>query len=456
MLNRRRAIVLWLRGILAGWVLAGLASAEVAAQDATAVPPATGIAPTTFAPLAVCLADSALASDSGAARAAGGHVIDLRGSDLRSLARQLEVARATYRIRGGGMHLLTRGDGATLGAELVRHAGHHFATWTRIEPPAGFDPAAWRGLPARGDHVLSDGSEAALRAHFASLWKAPDPENASGEVHAALDAFHDAATKADEAVYFALLPDDSVFLGTDASERWTGREFRDFALPYFQRETAWTYVSLRRHVTVAASGRIAWFDELLDNESYGPCRGSGVLERRDGRWVIRLYDLAMLVPNDAARDVVRRIREGSGETTTIVLVRHAEKAAVAATEKDPPLSEAGVRRARALAAVLQDVPVAAAFATPFRRTVDTLAPLCEARSLTPIVLPPADTNGLVEALLSKYRGQTVVVCGHSNTVPAIVRALGVSQSVAIDESTYDRLFVVTHAPTGAKLLGLRY
>ncbi|MGE0145611.1 MAG: nuclear transport factor 2 family protein [Planctomycetota bacterium] len=456
MFEPRRAIVLCLRGILAGWVLAGVAPAGAAVQDATAAPAASAVDPTTFAPLAVCLAGSAKASDSRAAQGAGGHVIELRGTDQASFARQLEVARATYRIRGGAMHLLTRGEDAVLGLELVRRVGHHFATWTRIDPPQDFDPAAWRALPARRDHVLSDDSEAALRAHFASLWNPPGTEVPTGEVHAALDAFHDAATKADEATYFALLPDDSVFLGTDASERWTGREFRDFALPYFQRETAWTYVSLRRHVTVADGGRIAWFDELLDNESYGPCRGSGVLERRDGRWVIRLYDLAMLVPNDAARDVVRRIREGSSETTTIVLVRHAEKAAVPVTEKDPPLSEAGLRRAQSLAEVLRDVPVAAVFATPFRRTVDTLAPLCEARRLTPIVLPPSDANGLVDALLSKFRGQTVVVCGHSNTVPAIARALGVTQSVVIDESTYDRLFVVSHAASGAKLLGLRY
>src|SRR5690606_14188174 len=114
---------------------------------------------------------------------------------------------------------------------------------------------------------------------------------------------------------------------------------------------------------------------------------------------------------------VRRIREGSSETTTIVLVRHAEKAAVADTEKDPPLSEAGVRRAQALAEVLRDVPVSAVFATPFRRTVDTLAPLCEAKRLAPVVLPPRDASGLVDAILSKHRGQTVVVCGHSNTIP---------------------------------------
>jgi hypothetical protein len=56
------------------------------------------------------------------------------------------------------------------------------------------------------------------------------------------------------------------------------------------------------------SGDVGWFDELLDHESYGALRGSGVLRKIDGRWRIAQYDLAFTVPNDRAREVVERIR----------------------------------------------------------------------------------------------------------------------------------------------------
>ena len=127
----------------------------------------------------------------------------------------------------------------------------------------------------------------------------------------ALDSFHDAAAVADGARYFALFPADAVFLGTDASERWSGAEFRAFAARYFERESAWVYVPFERHVTVAARGDLAWFDEALDNAKYGACRGTGVLVRRGGSWKIAQYNLTLVVPNAVAVDVVEIIRTGS-------------------------------------------------------------------------------------------------------------------------------------------------
>lgn len=125
---------------------------------------------------------------------------------------------------------------------------------------------------------------------------------------AALDAFHRAAAQADEATYFSLLPDDAVFLGTDPGERWTGLEFRKFALPYFQGDSAWVYAPRRRALSVAADGKFAWFDEDLHNDAYGTCRGSGVLQWRGERWVVMQYNLSIPVPNELAGDLVARIR----------------------------------------------------------------------------------------------------------------------------------------------------
>ena len=122
------------------------------------------------------------------------------------------------------------------------------------------------------------------------------------------DSFHDAAAVGDEDRYFTILPDDSIFLGTDATERWTGKQFRSFAMPYFKRASAWTYVPLDRHVTLSADGKVAWFDEALDNLGYGECRGTGVLERRAGSWVILQYNLTVPVPNDLMSMVAGKIR----------------------------------------------------------------------------------------------------------------------------------------------------
>jgi hypothetical protein len=127
------------------------------------------------------------------------------------------------------------------------------------------------------------------------------------DIAAVLDDFHRAAAAADEARYFAHFDPDGVFLGTDAGERWSVAEFRVYAHARFAKGKGWTYRPRDRHVTLTAEG-IAYFDELLDNDKYGVCRGSGVLRRVNGMWRIAQYNLSFTVPNDAATEVVRVIR----------------------------------------------------------------------------------------------------------------------------------------------------
>lgn len=131
-------------------------------------------------------------------------------------------------------------------------------------------------------------------------------------VEALLDAFHSAAAKANEAAYFDLFAPSGVFLGTDATERWDKAAFQAFAHPYFAKGTAWTFVPRNRHVNFSADGRVAWFDELLDSATYGECRGSGVLEKIDGRWKVQQYNLSIPLPNDLAKNVVAQIRAAKG------------------------------------------------------------------------------------------------------------------------------------------------
>lgn len=126
-------------------------------------------------------------------------------------------------------------------------------------------------------------------------------------VERVLDAFHDAAARADGEAYFGLLAQGAVFLGTDASERWDREAFRAYAGPYFERGTGWTYTPTERHVWVA--GPTAWFDERLSNEKYGEVRGSGVLREGPQGWLLVHYNLSFPIPNDLAGEVVERIRE---------------------------------------------------------------------------------------------------------------------------------------------------
>lgn len=120
---------------------------------------------------------------------------------------------------------------------------------------------------------------------------------------AVLDAWHLAAARADEALYFSLMTPDAVFLGTDATERWTVAEFRAFAHPYFAKGQAWSFRAVKRHVSTNADRTVAWFDEDLATPNLGPARGSGVLVRVGKTWRIAHYNLTVPIPNPLMKQV---------------------------------------------------------------------------------------------------------------------------------------------------------
>jgi hypothetical protein len=132
------------------------------------------------------------------------------------------------------------------------------------------------------------------------------------EAQECLDSLHRLAAAADAPAYFALFAPEATYLGTDATERWSVAEFRGWAEPYFATGRGWDYRVTERHLSLSADEATAWFDERLQNDSYGECRGSGVLVRRDGRWLIAQYVLSLPVPNELARDLVGRIRALQG------------------------------------------------------------------------------------------------------------------------------------------------
>lgn len=136
-----------------------------------------------------------------------------------------------------------------------------------------------------------------------------DPASAKQAIAQVLDALNDAAAKADEPRYFALYAPDAVFLGTDGKERWDLPAFRAFAHPHFAKGKAWSFTSVRRDITIADGGHLAYFDEDLSTPNLGPCRGSGVLKLEGGAWKIAQYNLAVVVPNERF-DAVRAAIEG--------------------------------------------------------------------------------------------------------------------------------------------------
>jgi ketosteroid isomerase-like protein len=128
------------------------------------------------------------------------------------------------------------------------------------------------------------------------------------DIERALDEFHGAASRADAKAYFDLFAPDGIFIGTDATERWTVEEFKAYAMPSFSKGKGWTYLPKNRHIQLAPQGDIVWFDEMLENKSYGTCRGTGVLRKVGNAWKISQYHLTIPVPNELAEKVVGMIQ----------------------------------------------------------------------------------------------------------------------------------------------------
>ena len=138
----------------------------------------------------------------------------------------------------------------------------------------------------------------------------------------------------------------------------------------------------------------------------------------------------------------------------IFLVRHAERAAISGhVPSDTGLSAAGRKRAEDLAKTLKDAQITAIYTTEYKRTRETAAPLAQSLGIRPEVIPGGDLRSLV-AKLKAAHGDVLVV-GHSNTLPQIISALGISSRVALAESDYDNLFLVALGKK-PKLIRLHY
>jgi broad specificity phosphatase PhoE len=138
----------------------------------------------------------------------------------------------------------------------------------------------------------------------------------------------------------------------------------------------------------------------------------------------------------------------------VYVVRHAERVD---DEKLSLLSAEGHARAARLAGILRDAGITRIFVTEYERTAQTAAPLAERLGLTPAVVPTGEMGALLEKLRAAGPKARVLVAGHSDTVPALLKALGCAEPITIAKAEYDNLFVVVAGGTsGPACLRLRY
>jgi len=142
---------------------------------------------------------------------------------------------------------------------------------------------------------------------------------------------------------------------------------------------------------------------------------------------------------------------GTNAAPFVFIVRHAEKARTG--DKDPDLSLQGQKRANSLAHILKDSHITAVFVTEFKRTQETAAPTAKAGHVSPTVISANDIGALVEKLHA-LNGNALVV-GHGNTIPDLLKALGIATAVSVPEDDYSEIFAVLigNAP---QLLRLHY
>lgn len=191
------------------------------------------------------------------------------------------------------------------------------------------------------------------------------------------------------------------------------------------------------------------------------------VERRPTDRRRRYAALGLLAVAVAISTPAAAASEAAG-ATTVYLVRHAEKAPGGG---DVPLAEPeGARRARDLATALADAGVSVVIVSDFRRTYDTAAPLAaELGIAADEILRITDPAAIAGEIRERWAGGTVLVAGHSNTVPQLIELLGgpplcpdyfepdPSQGCLIPDAEYDHLFVLRLPDTGPPtLLRARY
>jgi broad specificity phosphatase PhoE len=159
-------------------------------------------------------------------------------------------------------------------------------------------------------------------------------------------------------------------------------------------------------------------------------------------------DMKMLIGLAALAAMLALSPAPAQEAPTRYVMRHLD---TPKGERDPDLLPTGAARAKALVAWFEGKPLAAVFATPYRRTQQTAAPIAAARGLTVQTYDPADTDTLIARV--KAIAGPVLIVGHSNTVPDIVAALGGERPGELAHEDFGDVWTLSASGTVRQRLG---
>jgi hypothetical protein len=127
-----------------------------------------------------------------------------------------------------------------------------------------------------------------------------------------MDGWYDDAAHSRQA-HFDKLAADAVVVGTDEHERWSKDEFKASVKKHFERKSAFNFKSLQRHVYASQDGSLVWLDELLDTKEFGLCKSSAVLRKTSKGFEIVHYELAYVVPNKVAGQVMKLVKDAEAK-----------------------------------------------------------------------------------------------------------------------------------------------
>ena len=131
--------------------------------------------------------------------------------------------------------------------------------------------------------------------------------NPMSQISQTLDSYHLAAKQADADAYFDMLAPDAIVFGTDAAERWNVAGLKAYTKGLFEAG-GWDLKLVQRNVSVGPNQQVGWFDELLDNDTFGQMRATGVVINHADSWKIAQYHLTIPIPNQLAGSVIEQIR----------------------------------------------------------------------------------------------------------------------------------------------------
>lgn len=179
-----------------------------------------------------------------------------------------------------------------------------------------------------------------------------------------------------------------------------------------------------------------------------------LIRLRSALMALIIFTMSALISSTETRAISQ---ESATPPMTIILVRHAEKKVVPPENKDPDISDEGVKRAEELANMFADAGIGAIYTSQYKRTQQTVKPLADKLGLTATPIEAQKTPELIKQIRAQKPGQVVFIAGHNNTVPEVIAALGGPKLPIIPETQYDNLFILSITSNGsAKLLKLKY